>query len=69
MSHQTCWFHRFAQEPCARPGRWRAPEAGDLPEEWAQVAEGVKQMRWCDDHKHPGDVLVDPHENTQKDGA
>jgi len=45
-----CWWHRFGGgEPCPRPGRWGNPDGLAV----------VRHMRWCDEHRHATDVLME----------
>lgn len=56
MSDQ-CW-HDFAfpARRCKREAQWRSP-----PEMCVGIgASFVAAVRWCDEHKQKGDVLIEP---------
>lgn len=46
---ERCWHNRFSlTEPrCPKPGVWGSPDA---------ALGFVRAMRWCDEHKRPGDI-------------
>ena len=49
-----CWYHRFgAGTPCPREGRYYWREVPEVPGRAVLLA-----MRWCDEHRHPSDVLA-----------
>lgn len=52
-SPEPCWYHRFSDDPCSNPGRWRPPHALCV----GHGAGFLAATRWCDDHRHATDVL------------
>ena len=51
--YDRCWYGRFAAAitaRCGKPGRWEKPNA---------TTQFGRASRWCDEHKHDDDVLVE----------
>ncbi len=55
FDHSACWYGRFSRAgerfwpPCQSPARWWHPSSG-FPM--------LEAFRWCDEHRHEGDVLA-----------
>ena len=54
-----CWYGRYSNNPCQNEGRWAL-----RPHAYVNHGHGdasiIYKMCWCEDHKHPDDVLLDP---------
>ena len=51
--YDRCWYERFSvsgKVGCGKPGRWRKPNP---------LSPFSRACRWCDEHKHEGDVPVE----------
>ena len=51
---QQCWHNTLLGVACEKDARWRSPRHMCTGIAWDFVAA----VRWCDDHKHDGDVLI-----------
>ena len=51
-----CWYHAATKHPCRQRARWQtAPQYLDPA---AVAVEFAAAVRWCDQHRHPEDVLA-----------
>lgn len=53
---EKCWRGKFLDNPCPKPAMWRSPDRLCV----GLGAPFMAAVRWCDDHRHPEDVPLDP---------
>ena len=62
MSKQ-CWFHWFTPPQCPNPGIYGTPYFVGFD---GKRVEFVERSRWCEQHKHASDILIEDKQNREE---
>jgi len=56
-----CWYHVFLPTRCKKKGLYGNTKY-PISREFPTIDKGIRLMRWCDEHKHDDDILLDIEE-------
>jgi len=62
MNLRQCDFHKFLDDRCPKDGIY-GQSNWPIGKEYPGIDNFIRNSRWCEDHRHEGDILLKETKN------